>query len=119
LPAFAEVASVDNTLPQAAQLNSIVQKHVARLDVRLEKMEAVNGSAIKWWNGQSDAVKTNFKDVVNTASRAGVDLFNIAGARKAFMKDPAELKAFDELVDKFNKLDAPARATYKDILDTY
>jgi hypothetical protein len=119
LPAFAEAASVDNTLPQAAQLNSVVQKHEGRLDVRLEKIEAVNGSAIKWWNGQSDAVKTNFKDVANTASRVGVDLFNITGARKAFMKDPAELKAFDELVDKFNKLDAPAQAVYKDILDTY
>jgi hypothetical protein len=119
LPAFAEAASVNNTLPQAAQLNSLVQKHEGRLDKRLEAIEAVNGAAIKWWNKQSDAVKTNFKDVANTASRAGVDLFNIAESRKAFMKDPAELKAFDELVDKFNKLDAPAQAVYKDILDTY
>jgi len=119
LPAFAEVASVDNTLPQAAQLNNIVQKHEGRLDVRLEKIEAVNGAAIKWWNKQSDSVKANFKDVANTASRVGADLFKIAESRKAFMKDPAELKAFDELVDKFNKLDAPAQAVYKDILDTY
>ena len=120
LDVFAKAAAVNNTLPQAEQLNDLVRRHGGRLSERIKTIEARNDNAIKWWNKQTEATKTEFNAIVNEASRESLDMFDPKG-RDAYKGDPEQQKAYDALKPRFDKLfaNAEARTVYQDVLNTY